>query len=88
MEGDIKDYLVSSRHFIFYILELGNGWAPVILETEEEFNFVRAADRIINNPRNYWIDGSTNNCCIAEIEYSDYIQGDRGKYADSNSFKT
>ena len=66
------------------ILELGDGWGPAVLETEEELNFVRQADRNISNARSYWIGGSTNICCLREISYSHYIPDDSGKSAHTN----
>ena len=69
---------------VLVFLELGDGWGPAILETEAEFNFVREADKSINDTNSYWIGGSTNNCCLLEIPYSDYIPDDSGKSAHTN----
>ena len=65
---------------IFCKIELGDGWAPVILETEEEWDFIRAADMYftIENwypyyNEWYWIGGTTSDHSVLNSPYSDYI---------------
>ena len=58
-----------------FILELGDGWAPTILETEEEFNFLKGAMGLFVSTYDHcaYIGGST---CIPSsdepIAFSDY----------------
>ena len=44
-----------------YFLELGTGWAPTILETEQEFNFLRGAMKLFVSSYDHpcYIGGST-----------------------------
>ena len=44
---------------VYYCIEQGDGWAPGVLETEDEYNFVKAAQRFFTDIRSYWIGGST-----------------------------
>ena len=46
------------------------------LKTEAEYDFVRAADVLIGDTRNYWIGGFTQNTDHVDIGYSDYISND------------
>ena len=55
-------------------------WAPVILETEAEWDFIRAADMYITRENwypyyneLYWIGGTTSDRSVLQSEYSDYI---------------
>ena len=55
-------------------------WAPVILETEAEWDFIRAADMYITKENwypyyneLYWIGGTTSDHSVLQSEYSDYI---------------
>ena len=60
---------------VFVLSDLGGGWAPTILETEEEFNYLREAMTafVSTYKQNVLIGGST---CVEPrfdpIEYSDY----------------
>ena len=76
--GPYWHYMYTFRAFLTYcisISDLGDGWAPAILETEQEFNFLREAmGTFISTARqDTFIGGST---CIEprllSIEYSDY----------------
>ena len=42
-----------------YTLEIGDGWARSLLETEQEYEFVKVAQRGLADDRSYWIGGST-----------------------------
>ena len=46
------------------------------LKTEAEYNFVRAADVLIDDSRSYWIGGFTQITENIDIGYSDYISND------------
>ena len=65
-----------------FISELGNGWGSALLESEAELNFIKEADRNISNAKSHWIGGSTNNCCVLDIDHSDYIPDNTGEFAD------
>ena len=54
------------------ILDLGNGWAPTVLESEEEFAFLRKRLSGVDNLRHFFIGGSTNITIFETFEYSDY----------------
>ena len=63
-------YLLSLLH----IADLGEGWAPAILNTEAEHDFIREADRDVVNDMGYWIDGSTNRAGFPHtFSYSEYF---------------
>ena len=69
-------YLKFTDNILFVLSELGDGWAPTILETEEEFNFLREAMTafVMTYKQNVLLGGST---CMEPsyypIDYSDYI---------------
>ena len=60
---------------LYYISDLGDGWAPTVLETREEFDFLRGAMGLFvpTYDQYTFVGGST---CIAStdepIDYSDY----------------
>ena len=54
------------------IIDLGHGWAPAVLETETEHDFIREADRGVSDIKGYWIDGSTDRTGL-DFPYSGYI---------------
>ena len=41
------------------MLDLGNGWWPAALDTQEELDFVREGQRSFSSSVPYWIDGFT-----------------------------
>ena len=41
-----------------YFSALGEGWVPVLMDNDHEHNFLRAAQRGINDTRSYWIGGT------------------------------
>ena len=46
---------------VLYFLDLGEGWAPAVLNGQREADFIRAGQRLFcHNDRSYWIGGSTN----------------------------
>ena len=58
--------------YIMYTLELGDGWAPGILETEQEYDFVEVVQRGLTDSRSYWIGGSTAESLGTIIPFSAY----------------
>ena len=57
-----------------YISDLGDGWAPTILETEEEWEFLREAMGLFVSSYNHFtfIGGSTSAPHYSSFGYSDY----------------
>ena len=58
---------------------LGHGWAPAVLNSEEELAFIRRAEDRTIVIQSYYIGGSTD---VEEIdrtiEYSDYLPSSPG----------
>ena len=68
---------------VHLILEIGNGWAPAVLDTEEEHDFVRISQKIYTNSASYFIGGSTNQTNpSARFNYGDYIANNSGTNYD------
>ena len=59
-----------------YISEFGNEWQPAILDTEEEYDFIREGQKSFSNSVPYWIGGSTDS--NDTVEYNDYIADSSG----------
>ena len=38
--------------------ELGDGWAPTVLNDQREVDFIKAAQKGLSDSRSYWIGGS------------------------------
>ena len=57
--------------------ELGDGWSPAILNTEEEVNFVLSRELQID-ANEFGIGGSTNSTS-SSFNYTEYIPDDTGK---------
>ena len=45
---------------MFVILGIGHGWAPTVIDSRPEQNFIREAQKGLNDIRSYWIGGSTD----------------------------
>ena len=61
---------------MFFSSEIGYGWKTAVLDTKQEYDFLREGQTIFNNSLPYWIGGSTN--LTETIEYSDYIGDNSG----------
>ena len=68
---------ISWKHII---LDLGSGWAPAVLEYEEEHSFIRKHLREMDDSQYYFIGGSTSHTSLDALEYSNYITTRSGKY--------
>ena len=69
--------------------EIGNGWETAVLNTEEEYDFLKQGQRSFSNSLPYWIGGSTNSTNLEDtIEYSDYIENNSGHNRDKECYKT
>ena len=55
-----------------YVLDLGEGWAPVVFDSEDELAFIRAGEIGSNVPNTYWAGCSTDAHTDSIIQYSNY----------------
>ena len=59
---------------IYNLLEMGEGWAPAVLNTRKEMNFIIEGQKGFSDSRNYWIGGRTRTDNRRQsFEYPDYI---------------
>ena len=65
------------HEIILYFLELGTGWEPAVLNTEEEHEFIREGQKSFASSVPYWIGGSTNQPNDT-FNYSEYITNSSG----------
>ena len=42
----------------FYFSELGTGWAPAVLVTQDEYDFIKYSQLVLNDVQDYFIGGS------------------------------
>ena len=63
---------------LLYFSALGEGWAPAILNSPEELDFIRQGQLWFSDDRSYWLGGSTNTQPWEHIDLSDYNTGDSG----------
>ena len=59
------------------ISELGDGWVPVIMDTGEDYNFIRNTDIHLTDVHDYYLGGTTNAEWTYE-NYNDYIPNNSG----------
>ena len=64
---------------MFIISEIGQGWNPAALNTEEEYDFLKLGQKMIRNSDPYWIKGSTTSWIGRKFNFSDYNANDSGK---------
>ena len=64
------------RRICCIFLEIGSGWKPAVLNTLEEYNFLRIGQKGFTNSDSFWLGGSTN--LNGSIEFSDYINSNSG----------
>ena len=55
---------------IKYFSELGDGWAPTVLDTEVEHDFIRQSQRDLGDAQNYFIGGSAFPETRGSFDYS------------------
>ena len=62
------------------ILELGEGWAPAVLDTQVEHDFIKATQQglFLQNFLSFWIGGSTSQPENTSIPFSEYTANDSG----------
>ena len=66
---------MNNLHLTFFP-EIGEGWAPAVLDTQEEFDFIKEGQKTFKNSEPYWIGGSTNQ--NDKITYTEYIANNLG----------
>ena len=52
---------------------IGNGWKIAVLDTQEEYDFIREGQRSFSSSVPYWIGGSANATLNEFFNYTDYI---------------
>ena len=58
--------------------EIGYGWGPAKLNSQQEHDFIREGQKTFSSSRDYWIGGSSNAEDHVKIAYSDYLKNDSG----------
>ena len=61
-----------------YLSELGDGWAPAVLNNQVETNFIKQTQKGLSNDRSYWIGGSTDTESGSVIDLGRYITDSTG----------
>ena len=61
-----------------YFLEIGDAWAPAVLNSKQELAFISKFHKIISEE--YWIGGSTNMTSGMNIKYSQYYSNRSGNH--------
>ena len=75
--------LTSDLHFA----DLGCGWAPIVLDSKEELDFVGKGQNFISWIQTYWFGGSTDAQKGTTLQYSDYNTDRSGiKYFKESKF--
>ena len=64
----------------FFLTEYDNynGWYPAILNSQDELDFIRYAQKGLINETSYWIGGSSDISPITTIEFSNYNDTNAG----------
>ena len=58
--------------FLFFVfLEIGLGWMPAIMNSEEERDFIKESHRLLSDVRTYWIGGSVPSS--VPLNFSTYV---------------
>ena len=67
--------------------DLGNGWGITVLETQNEYDFMKQEQRSFRKSDSYWISGTTNIMLGETVGYSDYIHNNSGKLSRYGLFQ-
>ena len=70
---------------MLYFQDLGEGWAPAVLNSLEELDFIIGGERDFPIIQSYWIGGSTNATKGSTLQYPDDYSTD-GSGNDLYSF--
>ena len=60
----------------FLLSGLGEGWAPAVLNSRAELNFLKQAQKGFSDDRSYWLGGCTSTQPWSIINLSKYRPGD------------
>ena len=58
---------------------MGNGWGPAVVDSQQEYDFIKEGQQGFINSISYWIGGSTDNQTDDIFNYTFYISNDTGK---------
>ena len=64
-------------YFVF-LSDLSKGWAPAILNSQQEADFLKLAQKMFSHDRSYWLGGSTSSQPWSNISLSEYSPDDSG----------
>ena len=64
-----------------YFSEIGEEWEVAVIETQEEYDFIREGQKSFSISVPYWIDGTTNVLVNNTFDYFDYIANDTGTFS-------
>ena len=62
--------------------EIGDRWGPAVVNTTEEFYFIKEGQKSLSNSYPYWIGGSTDIEIGGHLILSDYIANNSGNNSD------
>ena len=69
-----------------HFADLGTGWGAAVLETENEYDFLKQGQKSFSKSDSYWINGTTDNMLGEAVSYSDYFHNNSGKLIKSCCF--
>ena len=64
---------------MFFIPEIGQGWKPAALNTEQELDFLKLGQKTFRSSNPYWIKGSTDHWIGYTVNFTQYNANDSGK---------
>ena len=84
-EGELFNNFCHKYNFLQNYIKtifsgLGDGWAPVIFNSEEELAFVKAIHEDFNEIHSYWVGGFTDSELNSNVEYSNYYSDAGGNH--------
>ena len=65
---------------ILYFKDLGDGWSPAVLNSEEELNFIREGQKRNRELGSYFIGGSTDAKEGSTLNYADIYTNGSGNH--------
>ena len=71
--------ILSFLQLYFIFLEMGNGWGPAVINSQQEYDFIKEGQKGFFNSISYWIGGSTDNQTDDIFNYTYYISDNTGK---------
>ena len=70
--------MLTLQHKCYFISEIGKGWNPAALNTEEELDFLKLGQKTLRNSDPYWIKGSTDRWVGYTVNFTQYNANDNG----------